>query len=189
MNIGWKAFIRVSIIFAYVTVFLGVYLGLYVYLGNTVTVQDSRAYNEENKPEYFPILIAEQGDDGLETLSLRSLSLAEYSSVSIDQSWHLYQLVKGEAGATHRLANVDGVAYKIQHYNEEQVLVEVSVNEANQQRVSTYTYKIEDDRVYPSSYLLSSSFGHNFSPLPFLFMLTGILIYLSEKFLVKRLLR
>jgi hypothetical protein len=38
----------------------------------TVTIQDSREYTQENSPEYFPVLVLEQGEDG--ALILQSLA-------------------------------------------------------------------------------------------------------------------
>jgi hypothetical protein len=67
--------------------------------------------------------------------------------------------------------------------------VEVSIGEANGQRTSTYAYEVKDNKVSPRSYLLLASFGNNFSPMPFTMVISAIIIFLSEKFLVRRLLK
>lgn len=185
MKLGWKMLIRACTIFLYVAFFCGTYLGLHVYLASTPSIQDQRTYNEENMPEYFPVLVLNPAQDGSRTLALRSLTRGEYSGrpAATEQSWHFYQPHEEE-----QQLQTEGVRYTTRVLSPERLEVEISISEANDQRTSIYTYEIEEHRAYPISYMLLSSFGQNFSPIPFMIILTGIFIYLSEKFYIRRLL-
>ncbi len=191
MKTGGKFFIRLSTIFIYITFFLGSYLALYVYLGNTITVQDSRDYNTENNPEYFPMIIGNKTSDAVEDIEFKSLSLSDYTgeNESSEQTWYIYQTFDGQPEIRHQLPQAKGVFYQMERLSDKRVQVTISVEDGNTQRISTYIYEVEDNKAYPRSYVLSSTFGENFSPLPFLVMIWGLLIYISEKFLVKRLLK
>jgi hypothetical protein len=186
MKSGWKMLIRASTILIYLIFFFGTYLVLHVYLASPATIQDQRVYSEENAPEYFPILVVHSKPDGSEPLALLSLEQAEYAgqTTTTEQSWRLYQQ-EGEG----QLLQTSGVSYNVTPLAPKRLQVEISISEANAQRTSAYTYEIEAGRAYPRSYRLLSSFGHNFSPIPFMMIITGILIYLSEKFLLPRILK
>ncbi|MBU1639717.1 MAG: hypothetical protein KKG53_04460 [Proteobacteria bacterium] len=172
--------------FFYFLFFVGTYAGLHVYLASPSSIQDSREYAVGEGPDYFPVLVVDHQEDGTETLVLRSLAKADYSKQADaeERSWYLYR-VPGEG----RLIHADRVFFKVENLPGRRQLVEVSIGETNGQRTSTYAYEIKDNQVSPRSYLLLASFGNNFSPIPFTLIITAILIFLSEKFLVRRLLK
>ena len=185
MKRGRKILIRTSATLLYSVFFIGTYLGLQIFFANPSTIQDSHEYNTENKPEYFPVLVIDKDANGTETIVLRSLARQAYSEspANKESSWRLFNTT----GAAS-LAHSHGVSYIVTPHSQHRLQVEVNVSEANGQHLSRYTYEIAEDRVFPRSHLILSSFGENFSPIPFLMIFTGLIIFLSEKFLVKRML-
>ena len=187
MALGWKVFIRTCVVFLYFVVFAGVYVGLHVYLAGAPSLEDSREYGATDGPDFFPVLVVDRQEGGHETLVLRSLARPEYSGAvgAEERSWYFYRL-PGEGRLAH---HSDRLSYRVETLPARRQLVEVSIGEANGQRTSIYAYEVEGDTISPRSYKLLASFGNNFSPMPFTLIITGIIIFLTEKFLVRRLLK
>ncbi len=185
MALGLKVLIRICFVLFYCTVFVGLYGGLQLYLASPPSIQDSREYGPGEGPDYFPVLVVDRHLEGQENLVLRSLAKADYACMADtgQQPWSLYRIA-GEG----RLDHADRVDFRVDSLSESRQQVEISIAEANGQRTSVYTYEIKDEKVSPRSYLLLAAFGDNFSPLPFTVLFTAIIIFLAEKFLVRRLL-
>ena len=185
MSLGWKVFVRAIVVFLYFMAFVGIYVGLHVYFVGPPSVQDSREYAVGEGPDYFPVLVVNREDDGNETLVLRSLAKADYSSSEGDKErrWYVYRM-PGEGRLTH----VQGVNFKVENLPQRRQQVEISIGEKNGQRTSIYIYQIEGQKVSPRSHQILAAFGDNFSPMPFTMVMMGIIIFLLEKFLVQRLL-
>lgn len=181
---GMRLFVRTVLVLLYGAFLVGIYGGLHFYLAAPASLQENRVYGDGEGPEYFPVLVVEGRGTGTETLVLRSLAKEQYSVLPAGRSWYLYR-VPGEG----RLDVADRVHFRVESLDQERQRVEVSVQDANGQRTSIYTYELAGNQVAPRSHQLLAAFGNNFSPLPFSLLLTGLIIFLSEKFLVRRLLR
>lgn len=183
---GIKLVVRTVLVLLYGVFLVGIYGGLHAYLAAPSSLQEHRQYGDGDGPDYFPVLVVEGRGTGNETLVLRSLAKEQYSALpaAAERSWYLYR-VPGEG----RLAVADRVHFRVESPGQERQQVEVSVQDANGQRTSIYTYQLDGQHVSPRSHQLLAAFGDNFSPLPFALLLTGLLIFLCEKFLVRRLRR
>ncbi len=186
MALALRVFIRTCVVLLYFMVFFGVYVGLHVYMASPPSLQDSREYAEGEGPDYFPVLVVDREADGNETLVLRSLAKADYSGFQEDKdrSWYLYR-IPGEGLLTH----VQGVSFKIENLPQRRQQVEISIGEKNRQRTSIYLYQIDGKKISPLSHQILASFGNNFSPMPFTLVITAIIIFLMEKFVIRRLLQ
>ncbi|MEN8256856.1 MAG: hypothetical protein ABFS09_03235 [Thermodesulfobacteriota bacterium] len=186
MALALRVFIRTCVLLLYFMVFVGVYVGLHVYMAGPASVQDSKEYGAGNGPDYFPVLVVDRQEEGNETLVLRSLAKADYAGLTgaKERSWYLYR-VQGEGLLTH----ADRVTFKVETLSEKLQQVVITIGEANGQRTSIYTYQIEGKKVSPRSHQLLASFGNNFSPMPFTMVITAIIVLLMEKFVVRRLLK
>ncbi len=186
MASSWKVFVRMNFVLFYFLVFVGIYVGLHVFMASPASIQDSREYGAGDGPDYFPVLVVDRAEEGNETLVLRSLAREDYAGQADaeERGWYLYR-VPGEG----RLIHADRVNFKVVALSERRQQIEVSIGEASGQRTSIYTYEVEGHQVSPRSYLLLASFGNNFSPMLFTLIFTAIIILLAERFLVRRLLK
>lgn len=186
MALGVKVMVRTTALLFYCVLLVGIYGGLHFYLATPVSIQDSREYGDGEGPDYFPVLVVDQGEGDSETLVLRSLARQQYAgrAEAEERPWSLYRL-PGEGSLPHD----DRVRFRVESLSEKRQQIEISIAEANGQRTSLYTYQAEGEKVSPRSYRLFASFGDNFSPLPVTLLITVFLIFLTEKFLVRRRLR
>ncbi len=182
MALGGKLMVRITILLFYGALLVGIYGGLHFFMATPVSIQDSREYGDGEGPDYFPVLVVDGEGDSV-TLVLRSLARREYAgeTEAEERSWSLYRL-PGEGSLHH----VDRVRFKVESLSGKRQQIEIAIEEANGQRTSLYTYQVEGQKVSPRSYRLLASFGDNFSPLPFTLLITVLLIFLTEKFLVRR---
>lgn len=185
MGLGWRMLVRTIAVLLYLAIFGGIFSILHFYLAAPPALHDSREYEEGDGPDYFPVLLVVGKEEDKKRVVLRSLARAVYSGrqEAAERSWHLYRL-PGQG----RLHVADPVNFRVESLAGGRQQVEVSIGETNGQRTSIYTYRIEGQKVIPRSYRLLASFGKNFSPLPFTLMFTVLIIFLAEKFLVRRLL-
>ncbi|MDR9501240.1 MAG: hypothetical protein RI601_05540 [Desulfurivibrionaceae bacterium] len=182
MALGLRLVVRTVTLLFYGALLVGIYGGLHFFMATPVSIQESREYGNGQRPDYFPVLVVD-GEGDSETLVLRSLARQEYAgqTEAAERPWSLYRL-PGEGSLLHG----DRVRFKVESLSEKRQQIEIAIEEANGQRTSLYTYLVEGQKVSPRSYRLLASFGDNFSPLPFTLLLTVLLIFLTEKFLVRR---
>ncbi len=184
MGSGRKVFIRICVVFFYLAVFGGIQIGLHQYM-STNSPLNHIFYNEKITPDYFPVLLKTDGNSGNDELLVRSLSMDDYGasgSKKLQEEWNIYQ----DPGAG-RLADSDLVAFVVESMSLTRRKITLSLEEENKRRLSIYTYEVEDNRIYPREYLLQTSVGDNFNPMPFTVGLTLFIMLLVEKFVVKRL--
>ncbi len=177
--------LRLSALFVYLAAFITIQIGLGQYMSTPSPPINHIFYSEENTPDYFPVLLQQNGKSSSDGLLVHSLPIADHGTVGSKQlreEWHIYQ-----ANGEGRLANSSLVTYTVEPLSTVRHKITLSLNEENQRRASIYTYEVEADRIYPREHLLQSYVGDNFSPMPFTVGLTLLIILLGEKIVLKRL--
>lgn len=185
MNSARKIFIRICAVLFYFAAFIGIQIGLHLYMSTPAPPISHIFYNDEITPDYFPVLLKSEDNSGKEELLVRSLSMVDYGaqgSQTLQEDWTIYQN-RGEG----RLANSNLCTYAVESLSSTRSKITLSLGEENKRRFSIYTYEVEDNRIYPREHLLQTYIGDNFSPMPFTLALTLLIVLLGEIFVVKRL--
>ena len=151
----------------------GIIGGMYAYVAHSESQKSFVAYDTDNWPNSFPILIERAQEDGHPAVQIDFCYLTEDGTVEQE----LYQI---PGNGQVQIGEYDSGYYTVEAISASRTQVTLNFWTGGGDGKVRYIYEIENSRVHPQSYQLMAYFGWMFKALPLGFLATGVFIFICK---------